>query len=477
MSLFRVLHFMLYSFCLASPANAEVTPIRWQEASALTPLEQLGLQIFYDSNLSSPAGQSCASCHDPKVAFSDSTNTAAVSSGAVAGRQGSRNTPSIAYALFSPTFSWDKTTNTYSGGQFLDGRAATANAQAKGPFLNPLEMNNASAAAVVAKLRNAEYAGLFTTVFGANALADNDTAFDLMADALVAFEKTALFSRFSSKYDYYLAGKVQLTALEKHGMEVFNDENKGNCAACHPSTANGSTPPLFTDFTYDNLGVPANTSMFALNSPAFIDLGLGVTVADQAQNGKFKVPTLRNIAKTAPYMHNGVFQTLEEVIDFYNTRDVNRQWAPAEVSANKNVDELGNLNLSAQQTAALAAFLRTLSDGYVQQLPGYSALTQILELPRVQIDNPPYANAVISAKLQNVSRGDKVYFRVLSWQNTAESILPEDSAALPYYSTVTQCLEIPMLRVYNQGDYIVQLKRVMAAEGLLFELVYSKPLA
>ncbi|HLP18939.1 MAG TPA: hypothetical protein VK174_01485, partial [Chitinophagales bacterium] len=167
--------------------------------------------------------------------------------------------------------------------------------------------------------------------------------------------------------DYYLKGQAQLTEAEEHGLKIFNDTAKGNCAACHPSTPDPYTGlVLFTDYTYDNLGVPVNPRVKDLDKKYKPDLGLGAIVKQASQNGKFKVPTLRNVAVTAPYFHNGVFKTLEEVMDFYNDRDSGRFGEP-EVKENVNTDELGNLKLSKQEMDDVVAFMKTLTDGYLQQ--------------------------------------------------------------------------------------------------------------
>jgi cytochrome c peroxidase len=169
-----------------------------------------------------------------------------------------------------------------------------------------------------------------------------------------------------------LRGETELSEQELRGLEFFEAEDKGNCSACHPSKpAEDGSPPLLTDFTYDNLGTPRNPENPFYSLPlelnpdgfAFVDLGLGKTVNDPAQNGKFRVPTLRNVAVTAPYMHNGVFKTLFNVVAFYNSRDV-AEWPAPEVSANVNVEELGKLGLTNQELEDLVAFLRTLTDGW-----------------------------------------------------------------------------------------------------------------
>jgi len=329
----------------------------------LSPAQLLGKNIFFDSNLSSPIGQSCASCHSPNSGFSDPRKTA-VSEGAIKGLFGIRNTPSAAYASFAPYFHFDSLKQTFVGGLFLDGRAATLSEQAAEPFLNHLEMNNGSKAELVAKIRVSKYKSLFLSVYGPEALDNVDQAFEYINEALEEYEETMDLSRFTSKFDYYLKDEIQLTEQEKRGLKLFNDSAKGNCAACHPSTPdalNGKV--LFTDFTYDNLGVPFNVEIKKLHAHYTTDLGLGTVVKQGSENGKFKVPSLRNVALTAPYFHNGIYSTLEEVLHFYNERDLGKFGVP-EVPQNVNKEELGNLKLNEQEIKDIVAFLQTLSDGY-----------------------------------------------------------------------------------------------------------------
>jgi len=356
--------------------------------SAAAGKAQLGRLLFFDATLSEPAGQSCASCHDPAVAFIDPDTAKPTSKGVHAGRFGSRNTPSAMYMAFSPAFHFDKQEGVYVGGQFWDGRAATLEEQAKAPFLDPLEMANPDQRAVVEKVRRAAYAGQFDEVFGKDALAVVEPAFERIVAALAAFERTAEFQPFTTKHDAWLEGRAKLTRQELRGLALFNDEKKGNCAACHPSQrrADGGLP-LFTDFTYDNLGVPKNPEnpfygqdkAWNPQGAKFVDRGLGGVVKKRSEDGKFKVPTLRNIARTAPYMHNGYFRTLRGVVAFYNDRDVRpackgeateaeaqqrRCWPRAEVRRNVNTEEMGRLGLNEQEVEDIVAFLQTLSDGY-----------------------------------------------------------------------------------------------------------------
>jgi len=326
--------------------------------------QQLGKQIFFDTGLSSPAGQACSSCHLPSAGFADPDRDLPVSRGIHQDKFGNRNTPTAAYAAFSPEFHFDGVEGLYFGGQFLDGRVASLEQQARAPFLNPLEMANADETSVVEKVSQASYAKLFQQIYGDDIFNDVARAYDSITDALAAFERSDQVSPFSSRFDAWLAGTTELTAAELHGMEIFMRPDKGNCAACHPATSDDPAhPPLFTDFSYDNLGVPANpNNPFLTDHPDFIDTGLGGALAQTTEDGKFKVPTLRNIAKTAPYMHNGVFDNLTEVVNFYNRRDLDG--VIAEVASNVNTDELGNLALSPQEVTDLVAFLHTLTDGY-----------------------------------------------------------------------------------------------------------------
>lgn len=206
---------------------------------------------------------------------------------------------------------------------------------------------------------------------------------------VAAFEPTDAFAEFNSKFDYYVAGQADLTEQEKLGLELFN--GKGKCADCHPSEPPENYPfALFTDFTYDNLGIPVNPRIAELHGVDKLppDLGLGgrsdiaAKHPDGSQNGKFKVPTLRNIELTAPYGHNGVFATLGQIVHFYNTRDTLGQvpdatepgfgitgWPAPEVPENVNEEELGNLGLTAEEEAAIVAFMMTLTDDSLDHEP------------------------------------------------------------------------------------------------------------
>jgi cytochrome c peroxidase len=338
----------------------------------LTAMESLGKLLFFDPNLSTPPGQSCSHCHSPDAGFGNPEQGLPVSQGAIPSRFGNRNDLTASYAAFIPPLRFDEEEGIWAGGLFWDGRAADLVEQAKGPPLNPLEMANPDVEAVVETLRASAYRGQFLEVFGEEALDGAEEAYHHMAVAMAAYQSTEELSPFDSKYDLYLAGEVQLTPQELSGLDLFEDETKGNCAACHPSRpAEDGSPPLFTDFTYDNLGTPRNPELPFYFLPAdlnpdgadWIDLGLGPVVGDPGENGKFRVPTLRNVALTAPYMHNGVFKTLHQVVAFYNSRDV-APWPSAEVAETVNREELGNLGLTNLEILDIVAFLETLSDGY-----------------------------------------------------------------------------------------------------------------
>ena len=382
---------VILMFCVASIAGAPSSPPGHQ----LKPIEQLGKDLFFDPNLSNPTGQACAACHAPEVGFTGPLSAinghGAVYEGAFAGRFGNRKPPTAAYAGESPVLYFDEEEEVWLGGMFWDGRATgwrlgdPLAEQAQGPFLNPLEQNMASPAAVVEKVRNSAYANLFREVWGAQSLnaGNESTAYEQIARSIARYERSKEVNPFSSKYDAYLEGKARLSKLEKEGLRLFL--GKGQCAACHAADRGKSNKePLFTDFSYDNLGLPRNPEnpfydMADFNSggDAWVDPGLGGFLYGagfgkevyEAEWGKHKVPTLRNVAKTPypefvkAYGHNGVFKSLKDIIHFYNTRDV-AIWPDPEIPQNVNRTELGDLGLSDAEEDAIVAFLETLSDGY-----------------------------------------------------------------------------------------------------------------
>jgi cytochrome c peroxidase len=352
----------------------------------LTLMEKLGKNLYNDKDLSFNGTQSCKSCHHPRAGFADPRNAHnpfknVVSIGADGFSKGGRNAPTAAYSGFSPILQQDAE-GTWFGGMFWDGRATGHRLgdpiaeQALGPFLNPVEMAMPSKAAVVAEVQASNYAWKFLAVFGPDAFDDVDDAYDNIGRAIAAYERSGELVKFSSKFDEFFdacqavgidvsaidatnVGTVPqgiLTACELNGLVLFN--TKAMCAACHPTAVEPYAPyPMFTDFTYDNLGIPV--SPLLAGNPT--DYGLGAFLGDPAENGKFKVSTLRNIADTPPYGHNGFFPTLKAIVNFYNTRDVG-SWPPPEVPENVNTDELGNLGLTGQEEDDIVAFLKTLSD-------------------------------------------------------------------------------------------------------------------
>ena len=343
----------------------------------------LGAKLYFDAGLSEPSGQACADCHQPFAGYADPAQDLPVSQGVIPGRFGDRNAPSAAYMPWSPVLHQD-TDGVWTGGAFWNGRASGWTdgkpliEQAKGPFLNPGEMNNADKSEVVRDVRESTYAGLFKVVYGKTAFDDVDAAYHSVADAIAAFESSSKVNTFSSRFDAYAAGDAfALSEQEKLGLELY--DGKALCSQCHPSTPGGYSTghaagkALFTDYTYDNLGIPYNP---AFAEPpldfAFVpDVGLGgflrLAGYDEdvaaAADGAFKVPTLRNVGKTAPYGHNGYFATLQDIVHFYNTRDVlSAAWPAPEVPQNVNTDELGDLGLTPDEEAAVVAFLVTLDD-------------------------------------------------------------------------------------------------------------------
>jgi cytochrome c peroxidase len=349
-------------FAITATLLSVCVPVVSAQGPALTILkEQLGEAIFEDTNLSEPKGQSCATCHLPRFGFKGNGDpNAAVIGGAVPGRFGNRKPPSAAYAFGSPAPGYQVIDGErlYIGGQFWDGRAGSLEEQAKAPFLNPVEMNNPDKATVVRKVCQAQYGLVFRLVYSFQACSDSskvNSAYDAIADAIAAYERSREVNSFTSRYDLYLAGRIRLTAKEQKGLELF--EGKAGCAACHPSGAKSA----FTDFSYDNLGIPKNLRHEATRY-APTDLGLGARLGHQ-EDGRFKVSTLRNVGISPPYGHNGYFRTLKEIVHFYNTRDVPKEkWSAPEVAANVNREELGNLGLTAAEEDAIVEFLEALTD-------------------------------------------------------------------------------------------------------------------
>jgi cytochrome c peroxidase len=403
-------------------------------AADLSPLAQLGKSIFFDLSLSQRGNQSCASCHAPRTGWTGDSPLvnagAAVYEGSVGGRFGNRKPPTVAYAT-APVLhiAMDDDDSVFVGGHFWDGRATGQRLgdpiaeQAQGPFVNPLEQALPDSGCVVRRVCTADYPVSLESQFPGSCAIDwpavvdaacampdgglqmtpqdraaSNRAYDHIARAIAAYERSGEVNPFSSKFDRYLAGNAVLSREEQAGLELF--DGRGKCSACHPHERGpGGEPPLLTDFTFDNLGVPRNAENPWYRNPGnpagprWVDEGLGGFLATRpewrsaaAENiGKHKVPTLRSVDRrpegdfVKAYMHNGYFKTLSGLVHFYNTRDakaVCRTWLPErealarncwpapEVKANVNTDELGRLGLSQAEERAIVAFLRTLSDGY-----------------------------------------------------------------------------------------------------------------
>lgn len=352
----------------------------------------LGAKIFNDMSLSASGRQSCASCHAPETGHAGANSLAAQMGGTALELQGGRSSPSMRYLSSNKPFSI-AADGTPSGGFFWDGRAGSLQDQATKPFLNPKEMANIDAADFTRRLAKAEYAAELRQMFGADFFDKPEQALQRSGLLLQAMQlESAEFRPFSSKFDEVLRGQAKLSEQELRGLALFNAKDKGNCAACHPS-AKGSDGsfPLFTDFTYDNLGVPRNPGLSQNNDPAFFDLGLcardGRDLAAKPELcGKFKVPSLRNVALRKVFFHNGGFSSLKDVLSFYVTRDTTpERWysrgadglvnkfddLPDAHKANVNITE-GPYNRKPGEQPALSdaeiddvvAFLGTLNDGY-----------------------------------------------------------------------------------------------------------------
>jgi cytochrome c peroxidase len=361
---------------IAAPGNAANPPHATRQA--------LGRELFFDVNLSRNRTQACASCHAPEQAFTDPRVNdpvgAAVSLGDDGHSLGERNTPTAAYASLAPEYHINKEGEPV-GGLFLDGRAKNLEEQAGGPPLNPIEMGMPDKASIVGRLKeNPSYVAAFNALYGAGVLDDAEKGYAAMTGAIADFERTPEFAPFDSKYDRYLRGQEILTKQEELGRVLFFSNQFTNCSQCHRlDTVGASDKEPFTNFEYDNIGVPANAAVHAANGkPA--DRGLAAhpaikgTPQDAAMAGKFRVPTLRNVAVTAPYMHNGVFKDLRTVIlfyDKYNSKAARRQinpetgkpWDPPEVPENISLDDLQKgPGLDDRRVDALVAFLKTLTD-------------------------------------------------------------------------------------------------------------------
>lgn len=422
----------------------------------------LGRAIFFDTNLSVNRTQSCASCHAPEVGFTgpDSLVNAggAVYQGALPNHYGNRKPPASAYAGDSPVLYFDEADGGWFGGMFWDGRAAgwtlgdPLAEQAQGPFLNPLEQAIANAQVLCVKVKKSDYAGLFEAVWGAGSLncaKDVNGVYERIGRSVAAYERSPEVNPFTSKFDLFwdtakAAGKdltkikcgigggggmggamgcpgggtngwasyrnLRLTDAELQGLAVFNDPNRANCASCHSLEPGSDGYPLFTDFGYDNLGIPKNPDNPFYSMPAawnpdgenWVDYGLGGFLKGagygpdvyEPEMGKHKVPTLRNVDLrpsedvVKAYGHNGYFKSLEDIVFFYHWRammdngcmgsggmggggmgggmgceGMADMFPPPEVDQNRATLSM----FPRPQVDNIVAFLKTLSDGYFQR--------------------------------------------------------------------------------------------------------------
>lgn len=366
-------------------------PASAQDA-AYRSVEELGKALFFDANLSRNRTQACATCHAPDAGFADPRDNGfegpvsrAVSLGDDGQSIGDRNAPTASYARYSPVFH-RQNDGSYIGGLFLDGREKDLEGQAGGPPLNPSEMGMQGKAEVVARLQeNADYIAAFKAHFADDLFDDVDAAFAAMTQSIAAFERTDELSPFDSRYDRYLKGEVRFTDQEELGRVLFFSQQFTNCNLCHQlQKFPGAAEETFSNYQYHNIGTPVNVAVRSANGSGekFADLGLlaNPEVSDPKQAGKFKVPTLRNVAVTGPYMHNGIFEDLRTVVQFYNryntdapsaqiNPETGKSWGETEFKNTLSVKELTTgPALDDQRVDALVAFLKTLTDARYEHL-------------------------------------------------------------------------------------------------------------
>jgi len=390
-------------------------------------MAKLGHDIFLDTSLSSSGKIACASCHSPDHAYGPPNEGPVMLGGPELKLPGVRAVPSLTYLERQLDFSIgpddplnenvnlaqqaevgktaDRVQKTATqaaqsaanivpqGGLFWDGRADTLQIQASGPLLDPREMDGGSIEIIAEKLRNAPYAKKFAALFGERVFKDPRL---LVAEATFAVSRYQIeepgFHPYTSKYDYWLEGRARMSEVELRGLRLFNDPEKANCAGCHSSQpSREGFPPRFTDTQYEALGAPRNSALADTRDPGYFDLGvcgpIRKDIADQTQFcGMFKTPSLRNTAVRRAFFHNGVFHTLQEVMDFYNFRDTHPEKVypvgadgkvqkyndiPVQYHANVDVSDPPfnrhpgeTLAMTAQDEADIIAFLKTLNDGY-----------------------------------------------------------------------------------------------------------------
>jgi len=357
----------------------------------------LSRELFFAPQLSASGQLSCATCHDPAFAYGPPNDRATQLGGPEGKSAGLRAVPSLRYLQNVPPFEEhhfdeaveDSTDQGPTGGHTWDGRADTTHDQARLPLTSPLEMANPSVEAVVTRLQRDPLAARFRAVFGDDVFADPARGVTALLKCLEIFQQSPQdFYPYSSRYDAYLRGKASLTPAEQHGLALFDDPKKGNCASCHPSQLRKGAFPQFTDFGFNALGVPRNRALPANADPTYFDQGLcGPLRADLAGHpeycGLFRVPGLRNTAARRAYFHNGVFHSLQQVMDFYVARDSSpgkfypdaQRFDDLRPQHRKNVNRAppfggtagGPPALTAAEIRDVLAFLGTLTDADVQR--------------------------------------------------------------------------------------------------------------
>ena len=389
----------------AAGAQEAAPPSRAQVYGRVAALTAIGRRMFVDPSLSASGKMSCASCHSPLHAFGPPNSLSVQLGGKDLQQSGIRAVPSLKYLQAAPQFTDhffdsddaadDSVDNGPTGGLTWDGRVDRGRDQGRIPLLSAFEMANRDPAEFAARLRCTPYAGEFRPIFGDTVLADPEKTFEAALEALEVYQQSsAEFYPYSSKYDSYLAGKAELTAQERRGLSLFEDPAKGNCARCHVSArGKDGTPPQFTDYGLVAIGAPRNAAIPANQDPSFFDLGLcgplRGDLRDRAEYcGRFKTPSLRNVATRRVFLHNGSFHTLRQVMEFYVQRDTNpEKWYPRDANGNaRKFDDLpaayrvnvdveppfgGHLGdrpaLSDDEIDDVVAFMRTLTDGFLPE--------------------------------------------------------------------------------------------------------------
>jgi cytochrome c peroxidase len=361
-------------------------PARPPEDAALI---ALGRRIFFDDALSEPAGTSCASCHDPKLAFSGSHgSTLGVPRGSRANHFARRSTPSVLYLRYVPKFHYFEDDEapfpSPFGGFFWDGRADTIAELVRQPLLNPDEMNAGTPRHVAAKLASAPYAKELRAVARGG---DPEALLRGFGKALEAYLTSDEMTPATSKFDAWVRGEATFTEQERRGLEAFKDSARGACASCHRLNEVSTNPQntMFTDYGFDSVGIPRNRALPSNHSPGAYDLGLcerkdrRTPSSDERWCVSFRTPSLRNVAVRESFMHNGQFKRLRDVVAFYAHRasSPDRFYppgqrfddVPAKYRDNINLSsfpynrpEGGRPALSEEEIDAIVAFLETLTD-------------------------------------------------------------------------------------------------------------------